>query len=112
MFNSPLTYDLYPYSLFILKTTGGGKDDDGFPIPVTKDWQELAPCRDQPAGSGNIISTISGEVTNYSSVIYVPIDTELIEANSQIEVRSGSTVRLRANVIRFSKERLHCRIWV
>lgn len=93
--------------------SGGGFDENGFPIPSTSSMEFLTDCRDSPSGGGSVINTAQGESVKYGSVIYTPKGLEPIPENTLLEVRNeDGTVRLKANVIRFAKEQAHCRIWV
>lgn len=98
----------YPYDLFVIKIVGGGRDDDGFPIPTTEEPVFHSKCRTIAAGSGNIVTNESGDITNYSTTIVMPLGTPIIEANSKIMVSDGT----KGNVIRFKERQLHCRLWV
>ncbi|RKT01101.1 hypothetical protein [Chryseobacterium defluvii] len=103
----------YPYDLFVLKITGGGIDPEtGYPIPSTENWVYHSKCRDEVAVQQGVIFTESGEMTNYSSKVVMPLGTPIIEANSKIEVRKGDFVRTTGKVLRFVEAQLHCRLWV
>lgn len=102
----------YPDDLFVLTTTGGGRDDDGFPIPVTKNWVFHSKCREIPAGAGNILATESGDIINYASKVVMPLGTPEIEAHSKIKVENKGSVKITGNIIRFASRQLHCRLWV
>lgn len=102
----------YPYDLYIMQTTAGGRDENGFPIPSTEQWVFHSKCRDIPAGAGNIVATESGEALKYASKVVMPIGTPEISANTKIKVIEGANTRLVGHVIRFSTAQLHCRLWV
>lgn len=109
-----MSFQQYPCDLYVFKTTGGGIDPvTGFPIPPEEEWIFHCKCRERAAGSGNIVATESGEITNYASKIVMPLGTSKIEANSKVMIKNGEEIILVGNVIRFSiSPQLHCRLWV
>ena len=103
----------YPYDLYVLNTVGGGIDPDtGFPTEQTEQWVYHSNCRDEVAVQQGIVTLESGEAANYSSKVLMPLGTPIIEANTQIEVRSGNKIRSKGKVLRFTPTQLHCRLWV
>ncbi len=107
-----INVEQYPSDLYLLTISGGGKDEDGFPIPVTEDWFFHSKCREIPAGAGNVTATESGDVINYASKVVMPLGTAEIKANTKIQVQENGKVIITGNVIRFSSKQLHCRLWV
>lgn len=74
-------------------------------------WKEWSLCRDETAG-GTKIMLQDGEQYQYSSIIYLPFGVPHIEKGTKIQVWNGDFLRLESNVIRFSNDQLHSRIWV
>lgn len=103
----------YPYKLFILNTTNNDIDENGFAIENTNDYQFLSMCRDYPAGSGDLITTESGDVSKASSVVMLPKGVSAIKINCKIKIENqNGQIRLMANVLRFEQGQLHSRLWV
>lgn len=102
----------YPYDLYMMQVTSGGRDENGFPIPSTEQWVFHSKCRDIPAGAGNIVATESGEVSKYASKVVMPVGTPEISTNAKIKVLDKGKTRLVGFVLRFSTTQLHCRLWV
>ena len=103
----------YPYKLFIQATNGGSFDNDGFANPDSSDETFISVCRDEPANSGDIVTTDAGEKTSYKNKIYMPLGDYFLEPNTKVHIidKDGNT-RLKMPVIRFAKNQLHCVIWV
>ena len=81
--------EFYPYRLYILKTEKVVFDDMGFVSESKSESFEFhSKCRDYPNKTG--------------------ADT-IIDVETKKMVRR---LRLSANVIRFERNQLHCRIWV
>lgn len=103
----------YPYKLFILQPTSNDVDENGFATESTEDFQFLSMCRDYPAGSGDIITTESGDVSKASSVVMLPKGVNTIKVNCKIKIENqNGQIRLMANVLRFEEGQLHSRLWV
>ena len=102
----------YPYDLYVFTSTGGGIDDDGFPIPSTSKWNYHCKCRESSKSKPDIVATEGGEVTKYSSVVVMPKGTLEIPVNTKIQIRDKGKVVIEANVIRFTNKQFHCRLWV
>ena len=103
----------YPHDLYVVTNAGGGVDENGYPIPSEPVEVFHCKCRERAAGSGNIVAKESGEITNYSSKVVMPLGTPKIEANSKIIIKDGENIILSGDVIRFSEApQLHCRLWV
>lgn len=103
----------YPYELYVLDVVGGGIDPyTGFPTEPSSQWVFHSKCRDEVAVQQSIVTLESGEITNFSSKVLMPLGTPIIEANIQIEVRNGNQIRSKGKVLRFTPTQLHCRLWV
>ncbi|WP_123868731.1 hypothetical protein [Chryseobacterium bernardetii] len=97
----------------MLKIVGGGIDPEtGYPTEPTEQWVFHSNCRDEVVVQQGIVTLESGEVANYSSKVLMPLGTPIIEANTQIEVRSGNQIRSKGKILRFAPTQLHCRLWV
>lgn len=107
-----MTFEQYPHKLYTETETGGGTDENGFPIPSTKEWVFHCMCRESPAGSSNIISTESGEATSFSSVIVAPLGTEPIKTNTKVKIEFTDGTAITSKVIRFTTRNLHVRLWI
>ena len=105
-----------PHRLYVQQSKFVGKDDNGFDLPCETEWVFWCGCRDQPSEQGRQNRTMkgaNGESFLYSSIVFVDVDTLVIEAGTCIEVREQDDfVRLTGEVKRFSTDMLHARIWV
>lgn len=91
--------------------------------PGTGNWTPGAPsapttskCRYEASSGSGWISTEGGEKINYSGVIYLPQDTPVIKAGTEITVtvkRSGQDDQvIKDKVLRFFRGQLNARVWV
>lgn len=104
----------YPYQLevFVSGESVYNEVTGEWEVSVSE-WISWSKCRDEVAGSGAKINTEDGEVYEYGWTIYCPKNTPRIEKGTLLRVRnSGGLIRAQKNVIRFSEEQLHCRIWL
>jgi len=90
-------------------------DENGIPIypsdPI--EWQEIGVCRDEIAGAGQKISKVDGQIFECTATVYAPKDTPKIEAGTTLQVVDlEGNIRLEKQVIRFSRDYFHCRIFV
>lgn len=102
----------YPHKLYIEVESQGGTDENGFPLPSSKEWVLHCECRETPSGSGDIISTESGEATSYKSVVVAPLGTNPIAVNTKVKIELDDGTSFVSNVIRFTTRLLHVRLWV
>ena len=107
-----MDFKQYPHKLYIEVESQGGTDDNGFPLPSSKEWVFHCECRESPEGSGNIIATESGEATSYKSVIVAPLGVDPIATNTKVKVEFQDGTFIVSNVIRFTTRNLHVRLWV
>jgi hypothetical protein len=90
-------------------------DENGVPTypsdPI--EWQEIGVCRDEIAGAGQKISKVDGQIFECTATVYAPKDTPKIEVGTTLQVVDlEGNIRLEKQVIRFSKDLFHCRIFV
>lgn len=103
----------YPYILKALIHKEATRDEEtGDWIPATSDWVEIGKCRDEINGSGRKVTTEDGETYEYSWMVYAPKNTRRLEKGTPIQVVDGCYVRAEKEVLRFSQDQLHCRIWL
>lgn len=102
----------YPFELWILKVSPGGKDENGFEIQGEEEWVFHSVCYDRVMGKSQEYNHENGESFYYSSVIFTPDDIEPIPTETNIQVRQNGNVRLSGTSKRFSNDYKHCRIWV
>ena len=106
---------IYPYLLKVKVSQNPTIDENGIPTypsdPI--EWQEIGICRDEIAGSGQKISKTDGQIFECTATVYATKDTTKIEAGTTLQVvdREGN-IRLEKQVIRFSRDYFHCRIFV
>ena len=102
-----------PHRLYVQQATPVGNDADGFELPYETQWVLWCDCREQPAGQGRVITAANGESVAYSSIVFVDVDTPVLETGTRIEVREPDSVAiLTGEVKRFSRNDYHARIWV
>ena len=102
----------YPSDLYVMTSSGGGIDDNGFPTQASAEWVFHSKCRESSSNKPNIISTDGGEAIKYSSVLVMPKGTQEIPVNTRIKVVDNGKVIVELNVIKFSEKQFHCRLWV
>lgn len=103
----------FPDKIYVETSVGGGYDDDGFKIPATKGWVEHSICRLSVNSGGNLIQTQSGDFSKYSSLVYMPIGVDFIQAGVRVQVRNNKgEVLTTSTAIRFSASQRNCRLWV
>ena len=106
---------IYPYLLKIKASQEPTINEDGIPTYPTDpiEWKEIGFCRDEIAGSGQKISKVDGQIFECTATVYAPKDTPKIEAGTTLQVvDTEGNIRLEKQVIRFSKDFFHCRIFV
>lgn len=103
----------YPYPLFIEKSNIMKVENTSELIEVDKCEIFVCNCREQVNSSGKIIIGTDGQSIVSSSIIHLPLDTEVIQVGSIIKVyNADQSLRLKGKVLRFSKDSMHCRLWV
>lgn len=103
----------YPYLLKVLHEEEAVFDQDTAQwIEGQKEWKEFGKCRDEINGSGANITLQDGQKYIFSAVIYSPKNIPEIKKGSKVQVWDGNSLRLEGDVVRFSKEQLHTRIWL
>lgn len=104
---------LYPYTLFAKVRPQAFQDKFGDWVMPEFERVEIGSCRDEVNGSGSLITDLDGQKYAYSWIIYAPLCTERLEKGTPIEVEDcNGFVRLSGDILRFSKDLLHVRIWV
>ena len=104
---------IYPYLLKVKVSQEPTIDENGVPTYPTDpiEWQEIGVCRDEIAGQK--ISKVDGQIFECTATIYAPKDTPKIEAGTTLQVVDvEGNIRLEKQVIRFSRDYFHCRIFV
>ena len=106
---------IYPYLLKVKVSQNPTIDENGVPTypsdPI--EWQEIGVCRDEIAGAGQKISKTDGQIFDCTATIYAPKGTPTITAGTTVQVVDlEGNIRLEKQVIRFSKDLFHCRIFV
>lgn len=104
----------YPYILRVLRKSDATHDPD------TGEWSTgdgmfrfHAKCRDEKSSSGDRVITVDGEVYNYNWIVYMPKGTHNIPIGATVRVVDvKENIRLEAKALRFSKDQLHCRLWL
>lgn len=104
----------YPYRLWVLTTSGGGKDANGDHEPQTETWTDLVRCRDEVNAKRATITLEDGTDYPFDSLIQLPKGSYPNLTNgASIEVReSDGTVRVKGEVQRIIRAQLHSQLWV
>lgn len=102
----------YPYDLYLSTVTGGGKDDDGNPIPPLTVWNKVGVCRDETDSPGQVRVVTDGVINVSNFIVQIKKMDLIIPVGSEIEVRDGSNVRVKGNVKQFRKGQFHSQLWV
>lgn len=103
---------IYPYDLYVFvdsdsvfnQETGEFSSTDG-------EWVFKSKCRDEN-GNGRSVKGEDGETFVYNSLIQLPQGVQGINSGDRIMVKDGDFVRFEGHVSKFTKDRLHSRIWV
>ena len=106
---------IYPYLLKKKVSQEPTINEDGIPTYPTDPiiWEEVGVCRDEIAGAGQKITKVDGQIFDCIATIYAPKDTPKIEAGTTLQVvDTEGNIRLEKQVIRFSRDYFHCRIFV
>nr|DAJ56928.1 MAG TPA: hypothetical protein [Caudoviricetes sp.] len=106
---------IYPYLLRKKVSQQPTINEDGIPTyptdPIT--WEEVGVCRDEIAGAGQKITKVDGQIFDCTATIYAPKGTPTITAGTTVQVvDTEGNIRLEKQVIRFSTDYFHCRIFV
>lgn len=102
----------YPFELWILKVEPTGVDENGFETQGAEKWVLHSICYDRVMGKSQEYRSQNGDSFYYSSVLFMPKDTEDVPTETNIEVRQNGTIRLSGTAKRFSNDYRHCRLWV
>ena len=106
---------IYPYLLKVKVSQEPTIDENGVPTYPTDpiEWKEIGICRDEIAGAGQKISKVDGQIFECTATVYAPKNTPKIEAGTTLQVVDiEGNIRLEKQVIRFSRDYFHCRIFV
>ena len=106
---------IYPYLLKVKTSQEPTINDDGIPTYPSNpiEWQEIGICRDEIAGAGQKMSKVDGQIFDCTATIYTLRGTPTIAAGTTIQVvDTEGNIRLEKQVIRFSRDYFHCRIFV
>lgn len=103
---------LYPYTLWALATDPLTKSATGDAVKPNQVWQSQSVCRDEQNAAGQSVTLVDSTTITPSAVIYLPLSAPDLVAGTAIEVRKLEVVRLKGTVKRFSRDLMHCRLWV
>ena len=106
---------IYPYLLKVKVSQPPTIGDDGVPTYPSDliEWKEIGVCRDEIAGAGQKISKTDGQIFDCTATVYAPKGTPTIAAGTTVQVvDTEGNIRLEKQVIRFSTDYFHCRIFV
>jgi len=103
----------YPYFLYAYLTGTSTQDSVGNWIETGGSWTNISVCRDETNTRANQITLQDETAYVYESLIQLPVNCQKVESDIEIEVRdSEGNVRVKGKCRRFSKDQLHCRLWL
>lgn len=111
----------YPYVLWVLTSTTGTIDTNGNPQPGTSAWENRGPCRDMVNNKGQEVTLEDGTTPVFEVLIFLPLSlTSDLQTGDLVGVYSpemdvydsNQKPRFKGTVKRFSRDQLHCRLWV
>lgn len=105
----------YPHYLFAVETTESCRDDDGNWIPGQTTVVFKSRCREETNGKGSQIQLAGGNFHIFSSLVQLPKGTSKITEGSEVIITDdaeGNDIRIKGEVLKFSKEQLHSRLWI
>ena len=105
----------YPYNLFVYSLAESTYDEatGNYSNPSEPEWKPYGKCRDEVNSSGRKATTTDGEVYDYSWIIYCPLFVSDINKGVKVRIIDDSgNIRAEKEIIRFSRDQLHCRISV
>lgn len=102
----------YPHQLYIADANTATLGTTGNWTVSSGSYWLKCDCREEPAGGGNTVKLTDGSERPYSSMIYVPVDVSDIYAGEKVLVtgQDGGT-RFMGEVLRFSADQKHGRLW-
>lgn len=68
------------------------------------------PCREEPNSYGRRIG-IDGQLVDYSSMVFLPLDSPDLIPGVKFRVYQGDSIRFQGEVKRFSRGQLNCKVW-
>jgi len=105
----------YPHYLFAVETSESHQDGDGNWIPGSTTIVYKGKCREETNGKGSQIQLAGGTFHVFSSLIQLPKGTGKINEGSEVIITddaNGDDIRIKGEVLKFSKEQLHSRLWL
>ena len=104
----------YHNKLYYASITGdSSRDESGNFIPKSVDFVFGCYCRDESNSFGRKVSNGEGSHVEYTSLVYAPADCPILNAGDLVEVKDvQGALRTSGTVLRFSKDRYNCRIWL
>lgn len=102
----------YHNKLYIKTTPQSSRDESGDFVLQDSQLEFACYCREESNNSGRKVSNGESSQIEYSFLIYTPQDCPEVIAGDQIEVQDAKGSMLKGHVLRFSRDRYNCRIWV
>ncbi|MDQ6482224.1 hypothetical protein [Dyadobacter sp. LHD-138] len=102
----------YPYDLYTSTVIGGGKDEDGNPIPAETAWSKVGICRDETDSKGQVKIVVDGIAYVSNFIVLIKKMELIIAVGTEIEVREGGDIRVKGSVKQFRKGQFHSKLWV
>lgn len=103
----------YPHWLQVKALGFSVKDSHGNYVEVKESWETLGECRYQVNGTGRQLRTEDGQSVVYGGVVYAPISmSRTLGRGELLRVFLDQRLVGEGSVLRFSRDGLHCRIWL
>jgi hypothetical protein len=104
----------YPHVLELLVAAEGIPDGRGGFTSTERIWKSIGQCRLQPNGTGRVVSTADGASVVFGAVVHLPLSVlEPLAVRDVVRVKDAAgLVIAKGEVLRFSRDMMHCRVWL
>ncbi len=102
----------YPHKLYIADAPAATLGTTGDWTVTAGSYALVSDCREEPSSAGSKVKLTDGSERTYSSMIYLPVGVTGIDAGAKLYVTDqDGTTRFEGEVLRFSPDQKHSRIW-
>jgi len=104
----------YPHKLELHVLQDAISDGKGGFTAAEPFWKPLGECRYQPNGAGKEVRTEDGATVVFGAVVHMPLSmVEPITYKDDVRVLDkDDKVVGKGEVMRFSRDLMHCRLWL
>ncbi|MBQ9253231.1 MAG: hypothetical protein IJ180_00485 [Bacteroidales bacterium] len=108
-----MMFDFRLHKLQYLITSGGYEDEDGNYIQGDEEWSKEIPCRYELNQRASTITLQDGVAYTYTYVVYLNLSAPDFHYGQTIRlIRNDGIVVDTKEVKGFTREQLHCRLWL